>query len=48
MINEKKKIVINIGKEVLVYVPGKLLPALFGFIGVSVYTRILSPTEYGD
>lgn len=40
--------ILSLGKDVLLYVPGRLFPALFGFVGLSVYTRIFSPSEYGE
>jgi len=43
-----KRLVLNVGKDTLLYIPSKLFPALFGFIGLSIYTRIFSPNEYGD
>lgn len=43
-----KHLILNVGKDTLLYIPSKLFPALFGFIGLSVYTRIFPPNEYGD
>lgn len=40
--------ILNIGKDTLIYIPSQLLPALFGFFSVSIYTRVFSPHEYGD
>ena len=40
--------ILNIGKDILIYIPAMLLPALFGFIGLSIYTRVFTPTEYGN
>jgi O-antigen/teichoic acid export membrane protein len=41
-------LILSVGKDTLLYIPSKLLPALFGFIGLSIYTRVFSPGEYGD
>lgn len=43
-----KHLILNIGKDTLLYIPAWLFPALFGFIGLSIYTRVFSPTKYGD
>ncbi len=33
--------------DLLNYVPSAILPSLFGFLSISVFTRIFSPKEYG-
>ena len=34
-------------KEMVHYLPSVVVPSLAGFIAVAVYTRLLSPTQYG-
>ncbi|KKH68194.1 lipopolysaccharide biosynthesis protein [Methanosarcina mazei] len=46
--NKSSNPIFSVGKDTLLYTPGKLLPSLFAFVGISVYTRILSPAEYGE
>lgn len=41
------KPILNIGKDTLFYIPAKLSTALFGFIGLTIYTRVFSPSEFG-
>jgi len=36
------------GKDVLSYVPAVGIPALVSFFAIAVYTRLLSPEEYGE
>jgi O-antigen/teichoic acid export membrane protein len=38
----------SIGKDTIFYIPGQIIPALLGFIGLSIYTRVYSPTDYGN
>lgn len=38
---------LNICRDTLFYIPAKLFPVFFGFIGLTVYTRVFSPTEFG-
>lgn len=38
----------SLGKDSLAYIPGKIIPALVGFIGLSIYTRVYTPEEYGN
>ena len=38
----------NIGKDSLYYIPGRIIPALIGFIGLWIYTRVYTPNEYGN
>lgn len=38
----------NIGKDILLYIPGQLVPSLLGFISLSIYTRIFSAKDYGE
>ncbi len=38
----------SIGKDSIFYIPGKIIPALIGFIGLSIYTRAYTPIEYGN
>ncbi|WP_424358768.1 flippase [Methanocella sp. MCL-LM] len=35
-------------RDVIIYVPSQLVPIIVGFIGLSVYTRQFSPSEYGE
>lgn len=37
----------KIEKDTLYYVPARIIPALVGFLGITVYTRLLNPNEYG-
>ncbi|GAI06878.1 unnamed protein product, partial [marine sediment metagenome] len=37
----------EIGKDTLYYVPARIIPALVGFLGITIYTRLLNPYEYG-
>lgn len=37
----------EIGKDTLYYVPARIIPALVGFLGIAIYTRLLNPHEYG-
>lgn len=46
--NKSDNPIFSVGKDTLLYIPGKLLPSLFAFIGISAYTRIFSPAEYGE
>ncbi len=39
--------ILNVCSDTLLYIPSKLLPAFFGFIGLDIYTRVFSPTEFG-
>jgi O-antigen/teichoic acid export membrane protein len=38
----------SIGKDSLYYVPARIIPALLGFVGLSIYTRAFTPGEYGN
>jgi O-antigen/teichoic acid export membrane protein len=38
----------RITKDLLTYLPGKMLPALAAFLTVPIYTRLFSPAEFGD
>lgn len=38
----------RITKELLTYLPAKALPALAAFITVPIYTRLFSPSEFGN
>jgi O-antigen/teichoic acid export membrane protein len=38
----------SFGWDTLKYVPYRIFPVLFGFIGLWVYTQIFSPADYGD
>lgn len=38
----------NLGKDALWYVPGRIVPALLGFLVLSVYTRLFTPEDYGN
>lgn len=38
----------RITKDLLTYLPGKLLPGLAAFITVPIYTRLFSPAEFGN
>jgi O-antigen/teichoic acid export membrane protein len=37
----------RIGRDVLIYLPAKVIPAATGIFGIAVYTRLLGPKEYG-
>ena len=37
----------NVVKDSLLYIPAILVPAIVGFIGLSLYTRTFSPDDYG-
>lgn len=37
----------QIGKDILFYVPAKVIPVITGFLGIAAYTRLLEPKEYG-
>lgn len=39
--------ILNVGRDTLLYIPAKLFPALFGFLGLTIYTRVFSPAEFG-
>ena len=43
-----KQALTNIGKDTLLYLPGRLAPVLSSIIGLVIFTRILNPTEYGQ
>lgn len=34
-------------KDICYYVPAKIIPGFLGFVAIIIYTRILSPEEYG-
>lgn len=34
-------------KDTRWYAPAKIIPGLFGFLAIIIYTRLLSPEEYG-
>jgi len=38
----------RMGKDAARYAPAIVLPAVFGFVGVAVFTRIFPPTQYGQ
>ena len=37
----------EVGKDVTYYIPAQFIPGLSGFLALAVYTRFLSPSEYG-
>lgn len=37
----------KIGKDFLGYVPARVVPAIASFLGLSIYTRLLDPAQYG-
>lgn len=37
----------EIARDVLFYIPGRLVPVITGFLGVAAYTHLLGPKEYG-
>lgn len=41
------KLIKSVGKDSLIYIPSRILPALIGFIGLSLYTRLFTPVDYG-
>lgn len=49
MDDEKSKGAIkNFGWDTVKYVPYRIFPVLFGFLGLWIYTRIFAPEDYGD
>jgi len=36
----------QIGRDVLIYTPGKVVPAITGFLGIAAYTRLLDPKDH--
>lgn len=46
--NGSSKVLIRFGKDVLIYLPSKILPSLMGFIGLMFFTRLLNPDSYGE
>jgi len=38
----------QLGKDILVYAPTKIVPSVIGILSVSLYTRLLAPREYGE
>lgn len=46
---EPHKLALNkVLRDGLVYLPSQVLPSLLGFISVPIFTRIFSPTQYGQ
>lgn len=45
---KKNDTIMMLGKDSLVYIPYRLFPVLFGFLGLWIYTRVFSTAEYGD
>jgi len=37
----------EISKDVIYYIPAQLIPGICGFIAIGIYTRFLSPGDYG-
>jgi len=37
----------QIGKDMLFYLPAKIVPVMANFLGIAAYTRLLAPREYG-
>lgn len=42
------KSLLSIRKDTFIYIPGKLIPILVGFISLYIYTRIFSAKDFGD
>lgn len=40
-------LLLETGKDVIKYIPSRIIPALTGFLGVIAFTRLLNPEEYG-
>lgn len=40
--------VLKLGKDTINYLPGQIIPAILSVVGVSIFTRIFSPNEYGQ
>ena len=47
-ISASENVVTSLIKDTIYYIPSRILPVLFGFIGLSIYTRVFSPEEYGN
>lgn len=45
---QMKYFVLNLVKDSLYYLPEKLSSIIYGFVALLIYTRLLSPEEYGD
>lgn len=45
--NSMNNSILDVGRDTLIYIPAKFFPAIFGFIGLTVYTRVFSPAEFG-
>lgn len=43
-----QSLLLEFGKDSLLYIPSYLLPPILGFFSLFVYTRIFSPKEYGN
>ncbi len=42
-----KSFIKKLGKDSLLYVPSKVIPGLLGFVSIIIYTRFLTPEQYG-
>jgi len=38
---------LQVGRDTIYYLPAKIVPAIAGFIGIAIYTRLLNPEGYG-
>lgn len=47
MADSEPVILKSFGKDTLTYVPYRIFPVLFGFLGLWVYTRVFTPSDYG-
>jgi O-antigen/teichoic acid export membrane protein len=45
--SESSKVLIKFSKDVLIYLPSKVLPSIMGFVGLMFFTRLLNPDSYG-
>jgi O-antigen/teichoic acid export membrane protein len=44
----KKDYLKTAGKTTILYLPGRIIPAIIGFLSIPVFTRILGVEKYGD
>ena len=38
----------NLLQQILTYIPGTILPAIFGLLYTSIFTRVFNPSEFGE
>jgi len=44
----KRSPFMQLGRDIFIYAPTRLIPSLIGFLSVYLYTRLLAPKEYGE